>query len=132
MPILAYIDAEKRDGPIRISLHGDIPSDLIVYISEHYQEVTELNATWTFEQPLLECFTIYPKDMRFLNPKKDMYSKHQFQRLFFAFDTQVTLATFFVHVSFPKEDRNNSMRLKADSIDLDEQEAQAERNFREI
>ena len=61
-----------------------------------------------------------------------MYSKHQFQRLFFAFDTQVTLATFFVHVSFPKEDRNNSMRLKADSIDLDEQEAQAERNFREI
>lgn len=85
--VLAYLDAEKRDGPIQIRLLGEVPSDLIVHISEHYQEVNEVNATWTFKHPSLQCFTIYPKDMRILSPREDSNTKNYFQRLYFSFDT---------------------------------------------
>ena len=59
--------------------------------------------------------------------------KNQFSRLYFAFDTKVTLATFFVHVSFPKLDRISLLTNKEEFIvNLDQTEAQAEKNFRRI
>lgn len=67
-PIQAYIDAENRMGAIRIRLTGQVPSDLILYMSENYQNVSEANSTWTFSAPT--GVTIFPKDQHITNPKK--------------------------------------------------------------
>ena len=55
-------------GSVRIRLFGQVPSDLVLYISENFSTVSEANATWSFNRPT--GVTIFPKDQNIINPKK--------------------------------------------------------------
>ena len=62
-PVLAHIvNDENLPGSIHLSIKGELPSDLVVYISErsYSKYFTVENATWTFKRPTQ--LTIYPKD----------------------------------------------------------------------
>ena len=48
-PVAAHIDAEDRVGAIRIILQGQVPSDLVLYMSEIFQDVNKANATWIYK-----------------------------------------------------------------------------------
>lgn len=87
VPSKAYIDSEQRDGPITFQIQGEVSPDLQIYISEHYVDVTEQNATWIIKYPNLESFTIYPRDLR--NLKKESQVRTQFSRLYMTFNTSL-------------------------------------------
>ena len=68
-----------------------MPPDLIVCVSENYQDASEATATWTFNKR--NTFMLYPEDQRLLkDPKRD---KSYYERkekflspiLYFVFDT---------------------------------------------
>ena len=67
-PLMAYVDAEHRNGAMRFYFKGNIPKDLTVHVSENYQVVTESNASWSFIKP--SVFTLHPRDQNILNPSK--------------------------------------------------------------
>jgi len=56
----AQISAEKRVGCMCFKLHGEVPDDLVVLISEYYTTVTNANCTWRFDRQT--GFTIYPSE----------------------------------------------------------------------
>jgi len=56
----AQISAEKRVGCMCFKLHGEVPDDLVVLISEYYTTVTNANCTWRFDKQT--GFTIYPSE----------------------------------------------------------------------
>ena len=68
-PVRAYIDADERIGSVKFVLRGNVPKDLIIYISEDQKHVTEKNATWTFANQR-RVFSIFPSDQANLNSKK--------------------------------------------------------------
>lgn len=62
-PVLAHIkNDENKEGCIKMQIFGEMPSDLVVYISERSfsKYATVENATWTFRKQ--KIFTIYPKE----------------------------------------------------------------------
>ena len=62
-PVLAHIrNDDRRIGPINFKLHGEVPLDLSILISESPSAVTEQNATWNFRHKTQ--FSIYPADQR--------------------------------------------------------------------
>ena len=64
LPVQAYIDAEKRIGPICFKLLGEsLPTDLCIYISEIKPDIDEKNATWSFKKPPRN-FKIFPSDQQ--------------------------------------------------------------------
>ena len=134
-------------GSIRIRMLGEVPSDLVLYISENYQDVKESNATWTFRKPT-SC-TIFPKDQSILNPKKQTdKDKRKFQQLYLVFDTNSDDAQLQVQVTFPDEEKlvsrrrqaqdtlneamgndTNAVAVTTDGLTMEEREEQAEKNF---
>ena len=68
-PVRAYVDADERIGSVKFILRGNVPKDLIIYISEDHKRVTEKNATWTFTDQR-RVFSIFPADQANLNSKK--------------------------------------------------------------
>ena len=139
-------------GSVRIRIFGQVPPDLILYVSENYQNVTESNSTWSFTHPT--GVTIFPKDQHILNPKKATdKDKKKFQQLYLKFDTSKDDAQFQVQVTFPEEEYFERKRRQAqealneamgneapdlstlkdkDGMTLDEKEALAEKNFKII
>ena len=43
-----------------MKLHGSVPEDLLVCVSENYQDSSEATATWTFNKR--HKFMLFPKD----------------------------------------------------------------------
>lgn len=81
---------------------GEVPPDLVVCISEQYQDVTEINATWVMKHPAVTNFVILPKDLRIFKSTIDFIaSKRRFETLHLVFDSKVPEAQFEVHVTFP-------------------------------
>ena len=69
LPVYAHLEADNRVGPIQFKLLGDdVPTDLTVHISELNEDVTAMNATWTFKKTS-GCFMISPKDQYGLKQK---------------------------------------------------------------
>lgn len=67
-PVNAYVDPESRIGSMRVTLKGDVPADIAVYISENHTTVTPENATWTFKEQKVFC--LLPREQKILNVKK--------------------------------------------------------------
>ena len=60
---------------------------MVLYVSEHYRNVTETNATWIFTKPT--NVQIYPKDQRVLNPRQlDRVQSQKFEKLYLVFDSR--------------------------------------------
>ena len=111
-PVPAHIETQAQMGSVRIRMLGEVPSDLVLYISENYQDVKESNATWTFEKPTT-C-TILPKDQRISNPKKQTdKDTRKFQQLYLLFDTNSDDAQLQVQVTFPDEEQLERRRRVA-------------------
>ena len=61
LPVTANIRNDaRRIGPINFKLHGVVPLDLSIMISENHSIVTEQNASWIFRHR--KQFSIYPTD----------------------------------------------------------------------
>lgn len=104
-PAYAHIiNSERLVGPISFKLHGDVPVDLRILISENHTAVTEQNATWTFRHRAQ--FSIYPSDQRSLNRLKpvDLY---RFTNLNLVFDTLHSSEDFEfgVQITFPSHEK---------------------------
>lgn len=116
IPVRAHLHIEDKIGPININLHGLVPQDLIVCVSENYQDANEATATWSFAK--CQKFVILPKDQRVLaNPKKhrqgELKERFLSPLLYFVFDTTSsdendhlnTDGQFNVQVTFPGEEK---------------------------
>ena len=82
----AHIDAEDRIGAIRIRLQGQVPSDLVLYMSEIFQDVTKANATWIYKQPT--SFTIFPKDQQRKTETLKQKNGNKFEHLYLLFESK--------------------------------------------
>ena len=124
IPARAHLEIQDRVGPILIKLTGPVPPDLLIYVSENYQDSSEASATWTFSKR--HKFMLFPKDQRLLrNPKKDRQldrnEKFLSEILYFVFDTTSSEENdhlnaeglFHVQVRFLSEEKHQKRLLKA-------------------
>ena len=86
----------------------------------------------------MASFTVYARDLRDLNLKKELFQKKHFSKLHLVFDSKVSVASFEVHVIVPEVVRFNEAIDKSNEaeaynkIESDLKEAEAEKEFKAI